>query len=243
MREDIFAHLRLTSYPGRGILTGKSPDGQHGVIAYFIMGRSTNSRNRVLEYTGDGIRTRAYEEERMTDPSLIIYHPVRMLADGTCIVTNGDQTDTVAEALAAGSGFCDALAARTFEPDDPNWTPRISGVLYPDGSYALSILRTLDGSPDCTERAFFAFDHPAAGTAHFISTYEGDGTPLPSFRGAPIFASLPQHSGRQLIQDLWEVLNPENRVSLYVLWTDLITRAVQEYIINSNDGGDIRCRN
>ncbi len=174
--EQLTELLSGNPYPGRGIALGRSADGKRAVMVYFIMGRSENSRNRIFEETADGIRTRAFDESRMTDPSLIIYHPVRVV-EGTTIVTNGDQTDTVADAFRAGQSFVRALRTRAFEPDGPNWTPRISGVVRPDGGYTLSILKSADGDSACCQRFFFEYDTPIAGSGHFISTYETDGGP------------------------------------------------------------------
>ncbi len=221
MKQDLCALLRGNSYPGRGILLGRSADGKSAVIAYFIMGRSENSRNRIFEETEDGIRTRAFDESKMTDPSLIIYHPVRRLESGLTIVTNGDQTDTIRDALAQGHCYRHALNTRAFEPDEPNWTPRISGVVKPDGSYNLSILKSLDGDESCCCRYFFEYDAPAAGTGHFISTYQGDGTPLPSFAGEPIAVGVAASSASELERELWESLNVDNKVSLFVEYIDL----------------------
>ena len=215
---DLFAYLSERPYPGRGILLGKTPAGR-AVCAYFIMGRSANSRNRVFEQTADGIRTRAFDESAMTDPSLIIYHPVRRIAEGegtTLIVTNGDQTDTLRDAFAAGKGWLEALRSRTFEPDGPNWTPRVSGLLWPCGAYLLSILKSQDGCPDCCERFFYTYDAPVAGCGHFISTYEGFGSPLPSFHGEPVAVEVPELDARALADRLWAALYAENKVSLYV---------------------------
>ena len=211
MIHDLCALLRENSYPGRGILLGRSADGKHSVIAYFIMGRSENSRNRVFEATEDGIRTKAFDESRMTDPSLIIYHPVRRLDSGVTIVTNGDQTDTIRH----------GLHSRTFEPDAPNYTPRISGVVLPDGKYALSILKSLDGDPACCCRYFYEYEAPAPGSGNFISTYQGDGSPLPSFTGEPVFADLTAPDAPALARELWESLDADNKVSLYVDYIDL----------------------
>ena len=188
---DLFAYLRERPYPGRGILVGALPDGT-AACAYFIMGRSENSRNRIFEPTGDGIRTRAFDESRMTDPSLIIYHPVRATESGL-VITNGDQTDTAALGLTQGKTFAGALRTRTFEPDGPNWTPRISALVKPDGTYALSILKCTDGQGARCGRYFFEYE-AQPGVGHFISTYEGFGSPLPSFRGEPVQAALPQLS-------------------------------------------------
>ncbi len=221
MKQDLCALLRANSYPGRGILLGRSADGKNAVIAYFIMGRSENSRNRVFEETPDGIRTKAFDESRMTDPSLIIYHPVRRLENGMTIVTNGDQTDTIRDALAQGHCYRHALNTRTFEPDGPNWTPRISGVVKPDGSYNLSILKSLDGDPACCCRYFFEYGSPIAGTGHFISTYQGDGSPLPSFAGEPVAVEVDAPDASALEKALWESLNEDNKVSLFVDYIDL----------------------
>ena len=215
---DIFSYLKDRPYPGRGILLGATPDGQTA-IAYFIMGRSENSRNRVFETTEDGIRTRAADDAKMTDPSLIIYHPVRRVAldrGVTTVVTNGDQTDTVRDSLLRGDTWIDALRTRAFEPDAPNWTPRVSGVVMPDGSYSLSILKARDGEPDCCQRFYYTYDAAIKGVGHFISTYEGFGGPLPSFSGEPVSVSLPQMDAKTLADALWDALNADNRVSLYV---------------------------
>lgn len=208
---EIFDYLRERPYPGRGILVGTAPDGD-AVSAYFIMGRSENSRNRVFEKTEDGIRTRAFDESKMTDPSLIIYHPVRRVG-GVLIVTNGDQTDTIRDSLARGCSAYDALCTRTFEPDEPNFTPRVSAVRFEGGRYQLSILRTRDGI-GC-DRAFFDYA-PIPGEGHFISTYEGFGSPLPSFSGAPVACEIPDLSARELAEKLWAALSADNRVSLWV---------------------------
>ena len=234
MKQDLCALLRENSYPGRGIMLGRSADGKSAVIAYFIMGRSENSRNRVFEETEDGIRTRAFDESKMTDPSLIIYHPVRRLASGLTIVTNGDQTDTIRDALAQGHCYRHALNTRTFEPDGPNWTPRISGVVKPDGSYNLSILKSLDGDESCCCRYFFEYDAPVAGTGHFISTYRGDGTPLPSFAGEPITVSVTAPDASALAKELWESLNADNKVSLFVEYIDLEHKTLHTTIYNKH---------
>ena len=205
---DIFDYLRARPYPGRGILLGAAPDGAP-VCAYFIMGRSENSRNRVFERTPDGIRTRAFDEAKMTDPSLIIYHPVRRTERGL-IVTNGDQTDTIRD----GHGFVAALRTRTFEPDAPNWTPRISGLLGGDGSYKLSILRAADPEGQRCIRCFYEYE-PAPGEGRFISTYEGFGSPLPSFSGEPVAVEVPELGAMELARRIWGALNEANRVSLY----------------------------
>ncbi len=233
--EDLFQLLKNNPYPGRGILLGRTADGKKAVAAYFIMGRSENSRNRVFEYTEDGIRTKAYDESKMTDPSLIIYHPVRRVGRGL-IVTNGDQTDTIRDYLKRGQSFAAALRTREFEPDGPNWTPRISGLLSPDGSYKLSILKSLDGDPSCCGRYFFEYDKPVPSVGHFISTYQGDGNPLPSFEGEPRRVAIGSLSeSHELAEPLWDSLNEENRVSLFVQLTDLETGRRERYITNERE--------
>ena len=218
---DLNKYLSENPYPGRGILAGRSADGKKAVIAYFIMGRSENSRNRIFEYTEDGIRTKAFDESKMTDPSLIIYHPVRLLPNGLLVVTNGDQTDTIRDHIAQGHCYRHALNTRTFEPDGPNWTPRISGVLKPDGSYNLSILKSMDGDPACCCRYFFEYDSPVPGTGHFIHTYQSDGDPLPSFQGEPRLVELSALTSDDLADEIWDSLNEDNKVSLYVWIKDL----------------------
>ena len=234
MKQDLCALLRGNSYPGRGIMLGRSADNKSAVIAYFIMGRSENSRNRVFEETEDGIRTKAFDESKMTDPSLIIYHPVRRLESGLTIVTNGAQTDTIRDMLAQGHCYRHALNTRTFEPDGPNWTPRISGVVKPDGSYNLSILKSMDGDESCCCRYFFEYDAPVAGTGHFISTYRGDGSPLPSFAGEPIPVDVAATNASTLARELWESLNAENKVSLFVQFRSLAGSYCETSIINKN---------
>jgi len=238
MKQDLCELLRGNRYPGRGILLGRSADGRSAVIAYFIMGRSENSRNRVFEATEDGIRTRAFDESRMTDPSLIIYHPVRRLDNGITIVTNGDQTDTIRDSILAGHCYRHGLHTRTFEPDGPNWTPRISGVVKPDGSYSLSILKSLDGDPACCCRYFYEYESPAAGTGHFISTYRGDGSPLPSFVGEPVMASITAPDASTLAKGLWESLDGDNKVSLFVRYVDLEGKGFDTVILNKHGEGD-----
>lgn len=220
-------------YPGRGILLGRSADNRKAVVAYFIMGRSENSRNRVFEKTEDGIRTRAYDESKMTDPSLIIYHPVRMVGRGL-IVTNGDQTDTIRDAILAGRTVSSALRTRCFEPDPPNYTPRISGFLSPDGSYKLSILKSADGNPDCNHRFFYEYDNPLAGEGHFIHTYQENLDPLLSFEGEPRRVVCDEPNAAAFAELLWKYLNEENKVSLYVRYTDLSDGSPDEVIINKH---------
>ena len=230
---DLTNYLSSNPYPGRGILLGRSADGKNAVIAYFIMGRSENSRNRVFVPTEDGIETRAFDESKMTDPSLIIYHPVRRLG-GMTVVTNGDQTDTIVENIKAGHCYRHALNTRKFEPDGPNWTPRISGVVKPDGSYNLSILKSLDGDESCCCRYFFEYDAPKAGTGHFISTYDGDGSPLPSFTGEPKFVGVTAPDAKTLANALWTSLNGDNKVALFVEYLDLETKQAETVVLNKH---------
>ena len=225
--------LSRNAYPGRGILLGRSADNIKAVIAYFIMGRSVNSRNRVFAETPDGIRTKAFDESKMTDPSLIIYHPVRTVGD-TTIVANGDQSDTIRDGLLSGEVFAQSLRKRTFEPDAPNYTPRISGILHGDGSYALSILKSADGDPTSCRRQFFGYENPLAGQGHFIHTYECDGDPLPSFWGEPRKVAITAPDAETLAKELWENLNEDNKVSLFVRYIDLATKEAETVIINKH---------
>ena len=212
--ESLFAYLAARPYPGRGIMLGATPSGR-SAIAYFIMGRSENSRNRVFEKTPDGIRTRAYDESRMTDPSLIIYNPVRRVGRGT-VVTNGDQTDTIRDYILEGKTFASALRTREFEPDAPNYTPRISGLLSPDGGFKLSILKAGSRSGSPCFRYFYEYEAATPGAGRFISTYEGFGDPLPSFSGEPVEVEVPGLGAKELASKLWAALNYHNKVSLYV---------------------------
>ena len=223
--------LETNAYPGRGIVLGRTADNQYAVAAYFIMGRSENSRNRVFTETEDGIRTEAYDPSKMVDPSLIIYHPVRKVGDDL-IVTNGDQTDTIRDCLLAGKSFGQALHTREFEPDAPNYTPRISGLLRKDGSFRLSILKSADGDPSCCHRYFYTYDHPLAGEGRFIHTYMGDGNPLPSFEGEPERVALEAPTAEALAEQMWAALNPDNKVSLFVRYIDLATGEATEVIKN-----------
>ena len=226
---DLTALLRGNPYPGRGIVLGSSPDGEKSVIAYFIMGRSENSRNRVFVETPDGIRTQAYDPSKVEDPSLIIYHPVRQLGRGI-IVTNGDQTDTIRDFLEQGLPMEQALRTREFEPDGPNWTPRISGLLSPDGSYKLSILKSADADGSACLRQ--TFEYPGqAGLGHFLHTYVTDGNPIPTFCGEPERVAI---SGDidAFTAALWESLNEDNKISLFVRFTDLATGTFTQRIIN-----------
>ena len=225
----------LTShpYPGRGIVLGRTADNAKAVIAYFIMGRSENSRNRIFEETEDGIRTKAFDESKMVDPSLIIYHPVRAVG-GDTIVTNGDQTDTIRDAMAAGKSYIEALRTRCYEPDPPNYTPRISGVVCEDGSYVLSILKSANGNPDCNHRFFYEYDAPIAGLGHFIHTYQENLDPLPSFEGEPRQIAITAPDAESLANDIWLSLNDENKVSLFVRYIDLESGDAEECIINKH---------
>ena len=230
---DIREYLSGNAYPGRGVMLGRSTDNKYAVIGYFIMGRSVNSRNRVFTATEDGIKTEAFDPSKMEDPSLIIYHPVRVF-DGKTIVTNGDQTDTIRDAFAEDKCYRHALMTREFEPDGPNYTPRISGVVNPDGTYNLSILKSLDGDPSCCCRYFYEYDAPRAGLGHIIHTYEGDGSPLPSFEGEPRQVAITASDARELADILWEGLNDDNKVSLYVSYIDLANGSADTVIINKH---------
>ena len=230
---DIATLLETNAYPGRGIILGRSADDKYAVAAYFIMGRSTNSRNRIFTETEDGIKTEAFDPAAMEDPSLIIYHPVREL-NGQLIVTNGDQTDTIRDGLAEGKTMSESLKSREFEPDQPNYTPRISGVIHEDGSYEMSILKSLYGDPSCCCRYTFDYDKPKAGLAHFIHTDVGDGSPLPSFVGEPEDVSIDSPDPQSLAQLLWKSLNEDNKVSLYVCYTELSTGKRSVVICNKN---------
>jgi len=238
MIRDINELLRANPYPGRGILIGCSEDGKRSLMVYFIMGRSENSRNRVFVKTDDGIRTAAFDPAKMTDPSLVIYHPVRESGSKT-IITNGDQTDTIADFLKNGSDFHSALRTREFEPDAPNYTPRISGIIEPDGSYILSVLKTTAGDPADCQRCFYEYSGAIPGLGHFLSTYETDGDPLPSFSGEPVPVKLDDSGGFEaFVQKIWNALNEENKVSLYARERDLTTGTVNDLIINKHKSGE-----
>ncbi|MBM6663275.1 IMP cyclohydrolase [Flavonifractor plautii] len=230
---DLTQLLQSNPYPGRGIVLGRSADDTKAVIAYFIMGRSENSRNRVFVETPDGIRTQAFDPSKMTDPSLIIYNPVRVFGAST-IVTNGDQTDTIREGLAAGKTFSQALHTRTFEPDEPNYTPRISGLVKKEGDYVLSILKSADGDPASCRRYFFTYEKPLAGQGHFIHTYMGDGNPLPSFEGEPEQIAITSETPEEFAQLIWNSLNEENKVSLFVRYIDIMTGNWETVILNKH---------
>lgn len=236
--------LQANIYPGRGIVIGRSADGKYAVTAYFIMGRSINSRNRIFAEDGEGIRTEAFDPSKLSDPSLIIYAPVRVLGpvSGTVsqtrtIVTNGDQTDTVYEGFKKGLSFEEALAAREFEPDVPNYTPRISGVMELDQgkfSYKMSILKSADGDPSCCCRYTFSYDNPTAGEGRFLHTYQEDGDPLPSFEGEPTRISVGSEDIDSFAKGIWESLNEENKVSLFVRYIEIETGKYESRIINKN---------
>ena len=227
--------LKNNAYPGRGIVIGKSEDGKKAVTAYFIMGRSENSRNRIFVEDGQGIRTQAFDPSKLTDPSLIIYAPVRVLGN-KIIVTNGDQTDTIYEGMDKQLTVEQSLRCREFEPDAPNYTPRISGILHMGNggfNYAMSILKSNNGNPDSCQRYTFAYENPAAGEGRFIHTYMHDGNPLPSFEGEPKLVGI--SGGIDEFTDmLWENLNPENKVSLFVRFIDLEDGTSQTRIVNKN---------
>lgn len=227
--------LQANAYPGRGIVIGKSPDGTKAVTAYFIMGRSENSRNRIFAEEGEGIRTQAFDESKLTDPSLIIYAPVRVLGNKT-IVTNGDQTDTVYDGIKEGLTFEQSLRSREFEPDGPNYTPRISGIMQvEDGTfhYAMSILKSNNGNPDSCNRYTFTYENPVPGEGHFIHTYMHDGDPLPSFEGEPKLVAV-EDDIDTFTKTLWDSLNEDNKVSLFVRYIDIATGTYETRIVNKN---------
>ncbi len=231
----IAEELSGCTYPGRGILIGKSEDGKKAVCAYFIMGRSENSRNRVFVEDGQGIRTQAFDPSKLLDPSLIIYAPVRVLGNKT-IVTNGDQTDTIYELMNQEYTFEQALQTREFEPDAPNYTPRISGIINIDNgaySYKMSILKSNHGNPDACNRYTFSYSNPIDGEGHYIHTYMGDGNPLPSFEGEPTLVAI---SGdiHTFTETIWENLNLDNKVSLFVRYIDIATGKYETVIMNKN---------
>ena len=225
-----------TTYPGRGIIIGKSQDGNRAVMAYFIMGRSVNSRNRVFVEDGSGIRTEAFDPSRMVDPSLIIYWPVRECGDRV-IVTNGDQTDTIYDFVRNGASFIKALRTRTFEPDAPNFTPRVSAMAtFGDGDFALDmgILRAGDAEGSRCDRVFWEYESIAPGSGRFLHTYLSDGSPIPSFTGDPEAVDVGDGTAREIADDLWAGLNADNRVSLWVMTRDLATGEEDTVIINRN---------
>ncbi|MBR6881047.1 MAG: IMP cyclohydrolase [Clostridiales bacterium] len=232
---DIAELLKGNPYPGRGIIIGKSADGKKAVTAYFIMGRSVNSRNRVFKATEDGIKTEAFDPSLLTDPHLIIYSPVRVLGNKT-IVTNGDQTDTIYELMDKQQTFEMSLRGREFEDDAPNFTPRISGIMHVENgkfNYAMSILKSADGDDSSCQRYTFSYENPIAGDGRFIHTYMGDGNPLPSFEGEPEKISIPDDID-QFTDLLWNSLNEDNKVSLFVRFIDIATGEATTKIVNKN---------
>ncbi len=233
---DLKSLLSENTYPGRGIVMGKSSDGKNAMFAYFIMGRSENSRNRIFESFEDGMRTKAFDESKLSDPSLIIYNPYRKLGD-IDVITNGDQTDTVYDFLKDGKTFEDALFTREFEPDAPNFTPRISGITEYDFdnaefTYKLSILKSANGNPEACNRYFYSYK-PLSGIGHFIHTYKCDGNPIPSFYGEPEEVELP-NTAEELADLCWNNLNEDNKVSLFVRCVPLDGSEPTEIIINKN---------
>ena len=240
------AEVGATSYPGRGIVIGLTPDGEKAAIGYFIMGRSTNSRNRIFVEEGEGIRTEAFDPSKLEDPSLIIYAPVRVRGNDT-IVTNGDQTDTIYDLMSEGKTFEESLRTREFEPDGPNYTPRISGVLHIPStdfatstnegsaySYEMSILKSNNGNPSACNRYTFSYDVPLAGEAHFIHTYTGDGNPLPSFEGEPTPVKIETNDLDEFTNILWNALNEDNKVSLFTRFINIKTGETNSRIVNKN---------
>ncbi len=228
--------LNSLAYHGRGIIIGKSSDGKKAITAYFIMGRSVNSRNRVFVAEGDAMRTKAFDESKMVDPHLIIYYPVRVLGNKT-IVTNGDQTDTIYELMDKQMTFEQALRTREFEDDAPNYTPRISGIIHHengDMNYAMSILKSADGDGSSCQRYTYAYSNPIAGRAKFIHTYKCDGNPLPSFEGEPKTLELPDVDIDTMTDIIWKNLNEDNKVSLFVRYIDLATGEAESRIVNKN---------
>ena len=234
--KNLATELSTNAYPGRGIVIGKSADGKSAVTGYFIMGRSENSRNRVFVEEGEGIRTQAFDPSKLVDPSLIIYAPVRVLNDMT-IVTNGDQTDTIYDGIANGLSFEQSLRSRQFEPDEPNCTPRISGIMQvKEGTfnYAMSILKSNNGNPAANNRYTFTYENPVNGEGHFIHTYMHDANPLPSFEGEPKWVEIPNDID-EFTNMLWTNLNEDNKVSLFVRYIDIATGKYETRIVNKNN--------
>ena len=227
--------LKNNSYPGRGIVIGKTADGTRAAAAYFIMGRSENSRNRIFVEDGEGIRTQAFDPSKLVDPSLIIYAPVRVLGNKT-IVTNGEQTDTIYDGMDHQLTFEQSLRSREFEPDGPNYTPRISGIMHVENgkyNYAMSILKSNNGNPNSCNRYTFAYENPTAGEGHFIHTYMHDGNPLPSFEGEPKLVSIPNDID-EFTSLLWNNLNEDNKVSLFVRYINIEDGTYETRIVNKN---------
>ena len=238
--KDLNLFLSTNSYPGRGIVIGRSEDGKRAAIAYFIMGRSENSRNRVFMAQGGGIRTQAFDESKLTDPSLIIYSPVRTYENKT-IVTNGDQTDTIYDGFEKGRSFADSLCLREFEPDGPNYTPRISGLIeiYNDNfRYSMSILKSDNGNPESCLRYFFYYENPLPGEGRFLHTYERDGNPLPSFEGEPKRVEI-KGDLDEFTESIWDSLDADNKVSLFTRFIDLENGKFESKIVNKNTDGRV----
>ena len=227
--------LKNNAYPGRGIVIGVTPDGKNAVTAYFIMGRSSNSRNRIFAEEGEGIRTQAFDESKLEDPSLIIYAPVRVRGNDT-IVTNGDQTDTIYELMEKGQTFEESLRTREFEPDAPNFTPRISGIMHVENAkfdYAISILKSHDGDSERCDRFTYTYENPAPGEGSFIHTYMGDGNPLPSYEGEPTRVDIKGNID-EFTDMVWNALNDDNKVSLFIRFIDIATGKYETRIVNKN---------
>lgn len=232
---DLVKEISSTTYPGRGIIIGKSADGKKAVIGYFIMGRSENSRNRIFVSEGKDLKTQAFDPAKLVDPSLVIYAPVRTLENAT-IVTNGDQTDTIRDFMLEGKTFEEALRTRTFEPDPPNFTPRISGIVElanGDFSYKLSILKSSEGREQSALRFFYEYAQPIAGEGHFIHTYKCDGNPIPSFEGEPTLINISGDIDK-FTNDVWNALDEDNKVSLYTRFIDITTGEYEDRIVNKN---------
>ena len=232
---NLATELSNNTYPGRGIVLGLTPDGKKAAIGYFTMGRSVNSRNRIFIDNGDDLKNEAFDPSKLVDPSLIIYAPVRVIGNNT-IVTNGDQTDTVYDFIKEGKCFEDALRTRTFEPDPPNFTPRISGMVTVENgemSYKLSILKSMQNNESSVQRFFFDYAQPISGTGHFLHTYDGDGDPIPTFSGTPKEVEIPDDIDT-FTSILWDNLNNDNKVSLFTRYIDIATGKYETRIENKN---------
>lgn len=233
--QNLYEAVGATTYPGRGIIAGRTEDGEKAFFAYFIMGRSVNSRNRIFVREGDGIRTEAFDPAKMEDPSLVIYAPVRKIGNNI-IVTNGDQTDTIYDAVAGGKSFIDALRTRTFEPDAPNFTPRISMMAnVEDGySFVMSVLKAADPSGKSCLRCFYEYENMEAGEGRFVHTYRCNGDPIPSFEGEPEAVRIPGGSLSEISAGIWDALDQDNRVSLWTETVNLKNGVTESRIMNSN---------